>query len=179
MAPNVTPTPAGPVAPVLLESEPGRFRCSVWQNVTFLLWSDVATARAIERVQRVTKRMIERYPQGHSNVSFVLNGVGPPLEEAREPMARAFNGRVSMLKCVTIITEGDGFWASALRSSVINIGLSAGSQLQMRLHRSMEEAARWLPGPHHERTNVLLGEQELATALRTFRDQASAPGRFP
>ena len=170
----LTNPPEGPPAPVLAESEPGRFRLSTWYNVTFLLWSDIATARAVERVQRVTKRMIERYPNGHSNISFVLNGVGPPADEARVLLARSFDSRVSTLKCLATITEGDGFWASTLRSSVTNMGISSGSQLQLRLHRSIEEAAQWLPAPHLEHTGVMLTQSELTAALHTFRAQAGS-----
>jgi hypothetical protein len=166
----MTKPPTAPV-PELADSEPGRFRCSFWQNVTFLLWSDVATLNAVQRIQRVTKAMIERYPSGHSNVSFVLKGVGPPTEDARVALGRSFDARVSTLKCLTTITEGDGFWASAMRSAIINMGMNSGSQLQMRLHGSIDEAASWLPEPHLERTGVEFSAQELAAALRAFRAQ--------
>jgi hypothetical protein len=168
---NLSTPPQRNSLPELTDSEPGRFRCSCWQNVTFLLWSDQATLNAVQRIQRITKAMIQRYPGGHSNVSFVLKGVRPPADDARVAMLRSFDARISTLKCLSTITEGDGFWASTLRSSVINMGMSSGSQLQMRMHASIDEAVRWLPEVHAEQTGVELDPRELAEALRAFRAQ--------
>jgi hypothetical protein len=104
-------------------------------------------------------------------VSFVLKGVPPPTPEARAAFAHAFNDRLSTLRCMTTITEGDGFWASGMRSAITSMRIESSQQLLMRLHDSIEAAAAWLPEPHQERTDVQLSEAELAAALRRFRDE--------
>jgi hypothetical protein len=134
-----------------------------------LLWSDQANLDAVKKLKPVTQRLIERYPSGHSNVSFVLNGVPPPTDEARAAFAHTFNDKLSLLRCMTTITEGDGFWASGMRSAITNMRIVSSQGMIMRLHDSLEAVAAWLPAPHAERTGVLLDEAELATALRRFR----------
>lgn len=161
-----------PPAEIVLEpvlAEPGRFRCAIWRNVSLLLWSDQATLHAVQKLRRVTQLLIERYPSGHSNVSFVLGGVLPPTAEARAAFAHAFNDRLSLLRCMTTITEGDGFWASGMRSAITSMRMVSSQGLIMRLHDNIEEAAAWLPAPHAEHTGVTIEEAELAEALRRFR----------
>lgn len=158
-------------------AEPGRFRCAIWRNISFLLWSDQATLNAVKKLGRVTKLLIERYPAGHSNISIVLNGVPPPTAEARAAFAHAFNDRLSLLRCMTTITEGDGFWASGMRSAITSMRMVSSQGLLMRLHDSIEAAAAWLPAPHEERTGVKIEGAELAEALRRFRQESQSAGQ--
>jgi hypothetical protein len=153
----------------LVESEPGRFRCCLWHNISLLIWTDQATLEAVKKLKRVTELLIERYPSGHSNVSFVLNGVRPPTPEARAAFAHAFNDRVSMLRCMTTITEGDGFWASTLRSAITSMRMESSQGLLMQLHDTIAAAAEWLPEPHFQRTSVKISAKELVAALHRFR----------
>jgi hypothetical protein len=153
----------------LVASEPGRFRIAVWRNVSFLLWSDQATHHAVRKLKRVTQLLIERNARGHSNVSFVLKGVAPPTPEARTAFAQAFDDRRSTLRCMTTITEGDGFWASGMRSAITNMRMESSQELVLRMHNSIEEAAAWLPAEHAERTGVRIEAAELEAALRRFR----------
>jgi hypothetical protein len=155
----------------LVDSEPGRFRVAVWHNVSFLLWSDQATQHAVQKLRRVTQLLIARNPRGHSNVSFVLKGVAPPTPEARVAFAQAFNDRRSTLRCMTTITEGDGFWASTMRSAVTSMRMASSQELVLRMHNTIEEAAAWLPAEHAERTGVKLEVAELEAALRRFRHE--------
>jgi hypothetical protein len=155
--------------PVVAEFEPGHFCCSVWQNVSILIWADRATKEALGRIQRVTKRMIEGYPNGHSNVAFVLDGVKPPTPEAREIFTRLYNERVSHLKCLAVILEGTGFWASTLRSSVTNMQLEARRTTAIGQYTSIEELATWMAPIHAERTGVTITALQLRVALRAAR----------
>jgi hypothetical protein len=155
--------------PVVAEVEPGHFCCSVWQNVSILIWADRATKEALVRIQRVTKHMIERYPKGHSNVAFVLAGVKPPTPEARAIFTHLYNEGVSDLKCLGVVLEGDGFWASTLRSSITNIQLEATRATRLGQYTSIEEVASWMAPLHSERTGVAVTPLQLRVALRAAR----------
>lgn len=162
--------------PVVAEVEPGHFCCSTWQNVSILIWADRATREALARIQRVTRRMIETYPGGHSNVAFVLDGVKPPTPEAREIFTRLYNERVSNLKCLAVVLEGSGFWASTLRSSITNMQLEARRATAIAQYTSIEEVAAWMASIHSERTGVAMTPLQLRVALRAARSEG-VPGR--
>jgi hypothetical protein len=155
--------------PVVAEVEPRHFSCSVWQNVSILIWADRATGEALARIQRVTKQMIERYPNGHSNVAFVLAGVQPPTPEAREIFTHLYKEGVSDLKCLGVVLEGDGFWASMLRSSITSMQIQSGRKTALGQYTSVDEIAAWMAPLHSERTGVAITPLQLRFALRTVR----------
>jgi hypothetical protein len=158
--------------PVVAEFEPGHFSCSIWQNVSILVWADRATKEALARIQqRVTKQMIERYPNGHSNVAFVLAGVQPPTPEAREIFTRLYQEGVSDLKCLGVVLEGDGFWASMLRSSITSMQIDSGRKTALGQYTSVDEIAAWMAPLHSERTGVPITPLQLRFALRTVRGE--------
>jgi hypothetical protein len=157
--------------PEVAEVEPGHFCCTVWQNISILIWADRATKEALGRIQRVTKRMIERYPGGHSNVAFVLDGVPPPTPEAREIFTRLYNERISHLKCLAVILEGSGFWASTLRSSITNMQLEAGRTTAIGQYTSIDELAAWMAPIHTQRTGVAITALQLRVALKAARTE--------
>jgi hypothetical protein len=51
------------IAPDLIAAEPGRFRCAIWHNISFLVWSGQATLHAVKQLKRVTQVLIGRYPR--------------------------------------------------------------------------------------------------------------------
>jgi hypothetical protein len=162
--------------PVIAEFEPGHFCCSIWQNISILIWADRATKEALGRIQRVTKHLIEAYPNGHSNVAFVLDGVRPPTPEAREIFTRIlYNERVSDLKCLAVVLEGGGFWASTLRSAITNMQLESRRTTAMAQYTTIDEVAAWMASVHSERTGVTVTALQLRVALRAARSEG-VPG---
>jgi len=158
--------------PVVADVEPGHFCCTIWQNVSILIWADRATKEALGRIQRrVTRPMIEQYPNGHSNVAFVLAGVQPPTPEAREIFTHLYKEGVGDLKCVGVVLEGDGFWASMLRSSITNMQIESGRKTALGQYTSVDEIAAWMAPLHSERTGVEITALQLRVALRAARNE--------
>jgi hypothetical protein len=141
-------------------------------------WADRATGEALARIQRVTKQMIDRYPNGHSNVAFVLDGVRPPTPEARAIFTHLYDQRVSKLKCLGVVLEGEGFWASSLRSSITNMQLEASNSKALGQYTSIDEVATWMAPLHCERTGVAVTSAQLGSALRDARAEG-VPGVSP
>jgi hypothetical protein len=162
--------------PVIAEVEPGQFCCSIWQNVSILIWADRATKETLGRIQRrVTIPLIAQYPNGHSNVAFVMAGVRPPTPEAREIFTHLYKEGVGDLKCVGVVLEGDGFWASMLRSTITNMELQSGRKTALGQYTTIDEMAAWMAPLHTERTGIAITPLQLRVALKAARTEG-VPG---
>ena len=159
--------------PVLLADSPGQFRCSLFRNVSLLIWTGQGTLASVQHIQRLTASLVQRFPKGHSNVSFIPDGAPMPTEEARAALAASFDQRLSHIACMTQVLEGEGFWASTMRSAITSMKLGTSQDMAMRVCTSIDEVAAWLPEPHRERTGVVLETEALRTALQVFRDGAT------
>ena len=62
----------------LFDHDPGRFCAAHYRNLSVVVWAGGADGPSVNRVRGITQLLIAKYPDGHSNVSIVLNGVPPP-----------------------------------------------------------------------------------------------------
>jgi hypothetical protein len=154
--------------------ELGRTRdcaCFAWKNVTVTVYSGQATLETVSMLVRVGTIMRDRYDR-RSAVSFVLDRVPPPSDEAREPFSQLVHGAASAICAMSTILEGTGFWASTLRSVIVGMKLEAGGSAALEVHNDVEQAVRWLPAVHYERTGVAIDPSELESMLRLARASA-------
>ena len=158
--------------PRVAAAERGHFSCSIWLNVSILIWASRATEPALRRIQRVTHELTTRFPAGHSNVAFVLDGVGPPTPEARKILTHLYREGVADLKCLGVVLEGGGFWASSLRSSITSMQLEAGRRTALGQYTSIAEIAAWMAPRHAAQTGVEISVEELQAALEAAREHA-------
>jgi hypothetical protein len=153
----------------LFDHEPGQFYAAYYRNLSIVVWAGGADGAAVKRVRGISQLLIGRFPDGHSNVSIVLNGVPPPTDEARQAFNYIFDGRVSDLRCMAVVLEGDGFWASALRSTVTGLRNAATTAFTVKLFSQLDPVSEWLPAEHLARTGVALDSEELRAALEEMR----------
>jgi hypothetical protein len=161
----------------LLDFEHGRFRYNRCQNLTIGLWAGQATLEAVQRVAAVSKRMRAEHPEGHSSVVFVLDGAPAPTPEAQAAFASVLDDRQTDLSCTAIVVEGQGFWASRIRSAITNARLAAAGSLKLCVHDHIDELLEWFPAEHKRRTGVEFHRAELKRVLeaaRGFGAQAEA-----
>jgi hypothetical protein len=154
---------------LLFDLEVGRFRYSRWRNLSIGVWAGQATLAAVQRVGRISQLMVKDYPHGHSNVAFVLDGVPAPTPEAQGAFSRVFDERNSDLSCTAIVVEGTGFWASSMHSAITGMRLAASGSMRLRLHSTIDEVLKWLPGVHLQRTGVELDPEHMRRVLQTAR----------
>lgn len=155
--------------PTLLAAKPGRFCTGYYRGVSLIYWHDQATKDAIESIRTLTRHMIQANPEGHSNVAFVRDGVPAPEPELRDLFSHVFDGKITDVRCVAIVVEGGGFWASSLRTAITGISMAAENRPRISLHTTLEEAASWLAPAHSAATGTVIATSELRTALRDAR----------
>ena len=158
---------------LLLDIEPGRFRYSVWRNITIGVWADQATGEAARRIIAISRSMAKNHSAGHSNVIFVLDGAPPPTPEANQIFAQIHDQKVSDLACMGIVVEGSGFWASAIRSAITGVRMSTSSGIRMGVSDSVNQLMEWLPAEHSKRTGVSVSASELRPVLLALRELAA------
>ncbi|MDD9936205.1 MAG: hypothetical protein OXT09_21515 [Myxococcales bacterium] len=139
-----------------------------WGNITITVYKDQATLDTVRMLMHVGRVMRERHA-ARSAVSFVLDGVPPPSEDAREPFSQLVHAAPSAISAMSTILEGEGFWASTLRSVIIGMKIEAGGQAAVEVHHGIEETVAWLPGVHHAKTGVEVNPSRLTAVLRRAR----------
>lgn len=162
-----------PVGLKSIELESNRFRSFIWENLTILVWIDQADLEAIKTILTLNQKVIRRYPQGHSTINFILDGLQPPTPEARDAVKYLYQKEKSGIACIVNVLEGTGFWASALRGSFTGIKLETQGSVALRIYNSIDEAIAWLPSEHEKRTGVRLDPQQLRTVLIAARKHAA------
>lgn len=183
---GVAPTQAGPLAlcsmPALRDTvasqgqlavtrdlDPGRFRLSLWHNVSITLWTDQATMAAGQRVLRTSRQLSREFPHGRSQVMIIADGAPAPDQATSELLTEIYNPAVSRILCIAAVLEGTGFWASGIRSRMTNMRIAGGSSMVMRTNDTVEEVATWLPAEHESRTGVKIDPSEFKAMLVAVR----------
>lgn len=161
----------GATRATLFDHEPGQFYAAHYRNLSIVVWVGGADGASVQRVRGISQLLIGKFPDGHSNVSIVLNGVPPPTDEARAAFNHIFDGRVSDLRCMAVVLEGEGFWASALRSTVTGLRNAATTAFTVKLFSELGPVSDWLPAEHLARTGVALDAAELRAALTEMRQE--------
>jgi hypothetical protein len=154
----------------MLDCEPGQFRYNSYRNLTIGLWAGQATLDAVLRVAQISERMREAHPEGHSSVVFVLAGAPAPTPDAQAAFAHVLDDRTTALSCTAIVVEGDGFWASGIRSAITQARLAAAGSVKLRVHDRIDELLEWFPAEHQRRTEVALRKSELRRVLEAARE---------
>jgi hypothetical protein len=170
---SVVPSPFRSRSVIPRAADPGRFRYSSWLNITIGVWSDQATEEAARRILELSKLMVKEHSFGHSSVVFVLDGAPAPTPAANQLFSRLYDDKVSDLKCMAIIVEGEGFWASSIRSAITGLRMSVPGAMQLRVSNHIDQVVEWLPAEHCRRTGVSISAPELRLVLESCRRLAT------
>jgi hypothetical protein len=157
---------ANDVTPLLCTR--GHVSVSTHQNISIIVWVAHATVPAVQCLQEVSKTMIVRYPNGHSSVSFVLDGVGVPTPDAQVVLQRSLGAR-SQPHVTAIVLEGSGFWASGLRGMISNSHREAQAKSALKITTSIDSLVGWFCEEHGARTGVELAPMALRDVLQHAR----------
>lgn len=154
---------------VTRDLDPGRFRFSVWQNVTITLWTAQATMAAGHRILKLSRELQREFPQGRSQVMIVSAGTLAPDDATTELLKEIYDPKRSGIVCIAAVLEGEGFWASGIRGRMTNMRIAAGGGMAMRTQDTLEEVATWMPEEHAKRTGVQLDPATLTEVLLASR----------
>lgn len=171
----MTSLPARPrsLRPETVEIDPGRFRYSLWENVSIGVWQNQATASAAERIHELSLRNAKRFPHGYSNVVFIMAGAPAPTPEGSKILARFYEQGATSIACIGIVLQGEGFWASGMRSMVLNMRMDKRSGMPIRVVDDIDSLLGWLPVEHARKTGVELDPDLLRRALTDARDRGT------
>lgn len=150
--------------------ELGHFALSAYRNISIAVWVGQATRPAVEALIETQKKLIALHPNGHSAVSFILDGLPAPTPDAQAIVTRVFEAR-SQIACLAIILEGSGFWASGLRSMLNNAHRQAGGPVALKVATSLEGIVTWFSEEHKKGTGVELLPMPLLSVLANARQE--------
>jgi hypothetical protein len=153
---------------VLLDDDPGKYRFYRWQqHVHIVVWVGAAVGETTRRLGRATPKQAPGTRR--SDVHVVTSTTGLPSADARAGFAELMRTMQDDIACLGVVIESGGFWASAMRSAVIGIGMMAPKSLPFRALGSFDDVAAWLPAEHQRRTGVALDSAGLRSALTEAR----------
>jgi hypothetical protein len=166
-APVSGPSSETPAA--TLDLDPGRFRFSVWQNISITIWTAQMTMDAGHRILRLSRQLSRKFPGGRSQVMIVAAGAPAPDDATTELLKEIYDPNVSRILCIASVLEGAGFWASGIRSRMTTMRIAAGNAMAMHTLDTVEQVADWLPEEHAKRTGVVLDPETFRSVLVATR----------
>lgn len=154
----------------LLAASPGEYAFYRFGNLAINVWTAQPTGAAVRRLEELTVESRRSCPEGISSVHWLVAGVGLPTQEARAELRQLATRHGDHIACVGVVLNGEGFWASALRSALSGILLvGPKAQFPLRLYGTAEELADWLPGEHVRRTKTFLDRAALLARIDEVR----------
>lgn len=139
-------------------------------DVTITVWHASGDEPAVLAMEPAAARRLVKYPRGVSGVQLITHGAGMPTAGARNALAEQARKFSAGTVAVAVVIEQAGFFGSAMRSAVTGIQMLAKAAFPIKVFRSVQEVAAWLPGPHAERTGTVLDPARLENVLQTVRD---------
>jgi hypothetical protein len=158
------------------DAEPGKFYLAHWFGISISIFAGQADAAFLRRAGLMNEHWKKHYPTKRTNVTFLLNGVPLPTPEARAAFEVQRRGTMGIVN-FGIVVEGDGFWASALRSTITGISLAA-YNVSGRTETTIEAIAPWVAREHAVRVGEDLPELEIVRVLRSARYDLAPPLLF-
>jgi hypothetical protein len=157
----------------LLAASPGEYAFYRFGNLAINVWTAQPTGPAVRRLTELTVESRRKCPEGISSVHWIMQGVALPTPEARAELRQLATRHGDHIACVGVVLNGEGFWASAVRSALMGILLvGPKAAFPLRLYGSAEELAEWLPGEHVRRTHTYLDRATLLSRIDEVRPRA-------
>ena len=157
----------------LLAREPKCYAFYRWQNIAINVWATQPSAAAVDVLSELTERSLMECPGGIASIHCIAQGAGLPLPDARARLGELARRYDKHLLCVGVLLQGDGFWASALRSALSGIVLLAPRGYTLRFYGDVQELSRFVAEQIQQRKGkapdaARLG-QTVDAALHDFR----------
>ncbi|HMI94776.1 MAG TPA: hypothetical protein VK509_25555, partial [Polyangiales bacterium] len=138
-----------------------------WQQLHIVVWVGAAVAATAQRLGRMTPKPTPGTKR--SDIHIVTSGTALPSADARAVFVELMKEMQGDLACLAVVIEGGGFWASAMRSAIIGLGMMAPKALPFRALGSLDDLSAWLPGEHKRHTGVAIDSVGLRRALTEAR----------
>jgi hypothetical protein len=156
---------------------------ATWRGHVLALWHGASTVAAAERLERVALDCTRKNPGRVAYLALINASVPLPDAGARAVYARLGRQLGTSIACISVVLEGRGFVASAMRAAVTGIGLAARISFPLACFAELDEAASWASQSVARRGGVLGSVSEVRAAfaaMRQRRQRNAAPaGGYP
>lgn len=145
-----------------------------WLDKLFIaVWrgSDLAASRLFYKEM---KDGILRHQSGVGHLAVIEPRTPLPPSEARQLIAQVFDEHPSSVAAVSVAFEGQGFFASAVRSVATGIMMLTGTRVPFRPCGSVMDSALFL-SKHMRHRGGLLPPQLCVDAVQQLRGKWSSP----
>ena len=110
------------------------------ENIFVMIWRGGTTDAALDEIHGALSRIVALHDQGIAIVSIIARGTPPP-SAAHRARVRDFQETVAnRLRCLAIVIEGIGFWASAVLGAATAIVSARRSPFPQKICRTEIEA---------------------------------------
>jgi len=124
----------------------------------------------------LAKQLCEVYPK-NSNVTLVMRETELPGVEARVALEELTAQYARYIHSVALVIDGDGFWASMIRSFLTGLHLLRGHGYRCKAFQSATEANPWLVPAHNAETGVTVTAREIEQACEAVYRRMHVEGR--
>jgi hypothetical protein len=150
----------------IIGEAPRVFRVATLGHVTVTAWFGQLDKASAHVLARLNDDVIARLKgERVSSVHLVNNRVKLPDADARDVLAKIMRDSAKSVACATVIIDGGGFWASALRSFITGLRVLAPGSIDLHAHASIAEVLAWLPAEHFKRAGTQVEAAELERLL--------------
>ena len=132
-------------------------------NMTFSAWNTAPIAEHVEAFMALAKNLSATYER-NSNVSLVMRNTELPGAAARVALEELTAQYANKIHSVALVIDGDGFWASMIRSFLTGLHLLRGNGYRCKAFATPAEASSWLLPAHNSETGVSLSAREIEAA---------------
>lgn len=147
----------------------GDFAVGHWDNVVFSFWRARVTVEHLDSTEELLWDMYQQYPRGLATLTVMSRGVILSIPaHVRQRAELLIENSQPWVVARALVLDGDGFWASTLRSLLIAIGYVQRRQTQVLA--GVDAAAQHL-GQCLQRSSSW--EQQLLQAHKSFMTRES------
>jgi hypothetical protein len=167
--PNAHPTQAqmAPEQWRLITRDPD-YVLGTWQQIFAVIWRKETTLHGAIHLRNACTEFASRHPQGIGLLTIVEPNSPLPASDIRKSIADFLHDGSSFIKCSTVIFEGSGFRAAAVRSVVTGLTLMARQAYPHRVC-SLVEASHLYGDVLSAATGQVVVAEQFRSTLAEFR----------
>jgi hypothetical protein len=110
-------------------------------NVIMAIHRSGSAVPIIREMKARVGEMVRKHPSGIGLMLILRRGAKPPEGRVRQDLAAMFTEHKKALCATSVVVEGSGFWAAAIRSTLTF--LSVASSYPLKVFSSIDGAVSW------------------------------------
>jgi len=112
--------------------------------IVVVQFRDKVSAEVLRAVESSQERVHRTHRGGTLLLTMIDSSVPLPTEDARAVIVDTFKRMAARNRAAATVVRGDGFWASAIRSTLTALNLVVRPACPQRTYAEVDEAIEWL-----------------------------------